>query len=122
MNRGAQTWDCGELGREGKRKEGLKGNKEGKQYMAHRYSHRGAEKNGNLFLSLNCQVQQWCSLLAAEKHIAVKPLAQEHSGYRRVAGVSLSSYGFEYSKHLSYRHILPINFAVLETRDVGTKR
>lgn len=54
MNRGAQTWDCGELGREGERKEGLKdGKKEGKQYMAHKHSHRGAEKNGKLLLSLH---------------------------------------------------------------------
>lgn len=30
MNRGAQTWDCGELGREGKRKEELKDGMKGR--------------------------------------------------------------------------------------------
>lgn len=56
MNQGAQTWDCGELGREGKRKEGLKeGKKEGERYIMHKHKHghKGAEKNGLLFLLSN---------------------------------------------------------------------
>lgn len=45
----AESWGGTE-----KRKEGLKdGHKEGKQYIAHKHSHRGTEKNGNLFLLLD---------------------------------------------------------------------
>lgn len=46
MNRGAQTWDCGELGRKGKRQEELKDGKKGEQYTAHKHkqSQRGWEE------------------------------------------------------------------------------
>jgi len=56
MNQGAQTWGCGELGRKGIRKERLKdGIKEGEHCTVHKHkhSHRGAENNEKLPLSLH---------------------------------------------------------------------
>lgn len=104
MNRGAQTWDCGELGRERKTKEGLKdGNKKGKQYIVHKHkhSHTGAE-NRRVFLSskwLVCTPTEFqtrelssslhCWLLL--KQIATKSFAQEHNVN---GGISLFSLWF----------------------------